>query len=93
MKDIYTVFDKKTSSYGNLMLSSHIGEMTRSLERALADAESAIAKWPSDFALCRVGQYDQAKGVITPVTPPEVVLEVAALVRPKLNNINNGANP
>lgn len=82
LKDVYTVYDKKVSSYGNLVIASHVGEVTRSLERVLADAESALAKWPSEFQVVKLGVYDQAKGELIGC-PVEVVIEVAALVRPR----------
>lgn len=80
---VYTVYDKKVSKYGNLITSTHVGEVTRSVERALGDPESALARWPGDFSIVVIGEYDQADGKLT-ATPVEVVLEVAALVRPKV---------
>lgn len=81
-QDIYTVYDKKTAAYGNLILASHIGEVTRSIERALGDPESALSKWPSEFQVVILGQYDKSSGKLMP-SNVQVVLEVAALVRPK----------
>lgn len=80
-KTVYTVYDKKVASYGNLILASHVGEVSRSIERALGDSESALSKWPGEFQVVTLGTYNQATGEILSA-PVEVVLEVAALVRP-----------
>lgn len=80
IQDVYSVFDKKTAAYGNLILASHIGEVTRSIERALGDPESALSRWPSEFQVVTLGKYDKSTGKLIPGNV-EVVLEVAALVR------------
>lgn len=85
LKGVYCVYDKKTASYGSLVIASHVGEVTRSIERAIQDPESALSKWPGEFQVVKIGQYDQADGRLLP-SPVEVVFEVAALVRPQGGN-------
>lgn len=92
LKDVYTVYDKKVSSYGNLILASHIGEVTRSIERVLGDPESALAKWPAEFQVVKLGYYDQSKGEMIP-HPVEVVIEVSALVRPQVPRNSDPSGP
>lgn len=81
MKDVYSIFDKKTAGYGNLILAAHVGEVSRSIERAMEDEKSSLAMWPGDFSLVRLAAFDEATGKLTPIYPPEVIAEVASFRR------------
>lgn len=59
---VYAIRDSKAETFGqNLMLFRNNGEAIRSVEQAM-EAEGVLKKYPEDFALFCLGEYNQEKG-------------------------------
>lgn len=78
---LYTLFDKKTSSYGELIQNNHLAEVIRMLIKLLQNPEAKLSFFPEDYALYQVGTFDQASGQITPSHQPIFLMEVVSLVK------------
>lgn len=84
-EQVYSVYDKKSSSYLQPFIRKHLADATRALSMALEEKGSPISKWPADFALYLLGHWDPSTGCITPTSHggPQLVIEVSALVPPE----------
>lgn len=56
---IYTVFDSKAEAYIQPFFSTTKGLALRSFQEALSDSNTNISKYPEDFTLFELGEFDQ----------------------------------
>lgn len=81
MLHAYSLFDKKTGSYGPPVWAKHVEEVFRSLRLTLEDPKSQYSRFASDYSVYRVGHFEQDTGSMMPPahTAPEHVTELVAL--------------
>lgn len=95
----YAIYDRKALMYNVPWFQPTHGAATRILSDLANDGATNIGRHPGDYVLYCIGTYDDAKGVMLPISPLEHVMDAIALVRlePDLfkpnvgNQINNGA--
>jgi len=75
----YAVLDNKVGVFSSPFFCHHDAIAKRSLYEASANAETMLARYPTDFTLFRVGQFDDANGVLLACTP-ENLGTVSAIV-------------
>lgn len=63
---IYTVHDAKAEAYLQPFFMRTNGEAIRSFADACQTNEQ-FKKWPADYTLFELGEYDELTGVITPL--------------------------
>ncbi len=56
---VYTVYDTKAEAYIQPFFSPTKGLALRSFQEALIDEKSNISKYPEDFTLFELGEFDQ----------------------------------
>lgn len=61
---LYSIFDKKSISYGRPFFAKNLAEANRSLHMSMARDDSPEAKFPEDYSLNLVGHFDETTGVI-----------------------------
>lgn len=61
----YTVHDTKSHSYGPPMFFRHAAEAMRAFEQAANDEGTMLHKYPSDYELVRIGNYNDEHGILT----------------------------
>lgn len=77
----FAVYDKKSASYGQLFPSATRGSAERSFQESIKSSESMHGKYPDDFALYAVFEFDDESGAITnKFDPPQLVVEASSLV-------------
>ena len=76
---VYAVYDKKMAEYGPPVAVGHVIEAERWFD-SLVNGEGVVSRYPEDFALYRIGDYDPASGTMT-AEPPVFVVDGASLVR------------
>lgn len=94
----YSIFDNKALVFNVPWFQPTHGAATRILSDLANDVGTNIGRHPGDYSLFRIGSYDDAKGIMQPITPLEHVIDAIALVKltPDLfkpnvgNQINNG---
>jgi len=60
VKFMFSVFDSKAQAYGNPFYSPRQDLAIRDFVAAARDASSIISKFPEDFQLVEIGEYDDA---------------------------------
>lgn len=59
----FVIYDSKVEAYNSPFFQRSTGEAMRSFEAACSDAGSNISKWPADYTLFEIGEYDDQSGV------------------------------
>jgi len=76
---LYSIFDKKSLIFSPLFPAPTPGAAERAIADQVSNPETQLAKWPADFALYRICEFDDQTGVVTSELP-DIVVEVSALV-------------
>ncbi len=82
MKKVYAIYDSKAEAYMQPFFQDTHGLALRTFEIEVQKGEqSIISKYPADFTLFYIADWDEHKGVITAMTTPNslgVAIEFAA---------------
>lgn len=62
----FSIYDSKVMTYSPPMWMRSVGECMRTVSNTLASGESMLSRNPEDFALVRIGVFDDQTGVLTP---------------------------
>lgn len=72
MNHLYTIRDEATEGYGQILQTRAQGEAVRMFMDEATNKESRINKHPNDFALYKLGTYDDQTGEITAQKPERI---------------------
>lgn len=75
-KGIFAVLDTKSTIFSNPFVSINSAVALRDFRCASADSNSDIFRNPEDYALYRIGTYDDTLGIVTPITPENLGLAI-----------------
>ena len=79
-KVYYAVYDRKAEMYSQPFLEIKDGTAVRAVQDiVINNKDHAFAKHPSDFSLHRLGDFDEATGVITGQEKPIKIIEMETL--------------
>ena len=82
---LYTIYDMKVQAYLRLFpLRSH-GEALRVFADMANDSNSQIGQHPEDYILYCVGEFDDARGIITALDVHELLGKAVEYVTPPSN--------
>lgn len=83
MLKIYAVYDKKAMVYAPPFFVNTAIEAVRAFGELVSDGRSTVAKYPSDFALYWLGDFDDCSGSFIPVPNgvPNLVHEAMEFVK------------
>lgn len=62
---VYVVFDSKTEAFGQPFFMKNKGEAVRGFTEVCNDTSSTIGKYPHDFSLFELGQFDDSSAKFT----------------------------
>lgn len=78
----FCIFDKKSGAFNPHMFAElSIADAVRAVQMSLDEGKSRIAKFPADFQLYLIGDFDPMTGVLTPPAPTGAICveEVASI--------------
>ncbi|WNK14536.1 MAG: nonstructural protein [Microvirus sp.] len=76
----FSIYDKQTMSYGQLFPAQTMGAAERSFKELVNNPDSQQSKYPDDFALYLILDFDDESAiVITNFQPPMKVVEAIQL--------------
>lgn len=78
---MFSIYDKKTTMFGVPFASPTNGSAERQIQTYVNDNQSPLNKYPEDYDLYFVGDFDLATATITP-HKPQHLLNAAQLVNP-----------
>lgn len=77
----YAIFDRKSLAYFPPFYAPTDGAAVRSLGDLVSDVNNNVGRHPNDFVLFYVGDYDDSKGALLPVSPVVHVIDAINLVQ------------
>lgn len=69
MRKLYSVRDEKACFFASPFPASTNGEAIRSFSDATQDPNTLISKYPADFTLYYVADFNEETGEVNPVIP------------------------
>lgn len=72
---LYSVYDKKSMVYGQVMTCQDEIQAKRLFERAVQDEDTMLFHYPEDFVLTLVAEMDDKTGLVEGLSMPRQVLE------------------
>lgn len=81
MRGIFSVYDRRAIMYGRCFDEVSPVNATRSFEAACGSVDSNLMRYPEDFELHQVAQFDEEKGVVHPLVPAVCVATAQEMVR------------
>lgn len=77
----FAIYDKKANSFGQLFPSHTFGTAERSFKESMMNPDSPHGKYPDDFALYHILDYEDDTGiVIDSYEPPVLVVQAVQLL-------------
>lgn len=70
---IYSVYDKAVNAYMQPFYARSAGEAIRSFTELANDPKTNVAKYPSDYTLFALGEFDDNSGAFAGVEPRRLV--------------------
>lgn len=77
---IYSVRDSKGEIYLQPFLQKTHGEAERSFKQAVQDEKSSICKFPEDYDLYFLGEFDDTTGKYMPLDTPQHIVKAIQLI-------------
>lgn len=80
-RKIYSIRDQKSEAFGPPFYKATHGEAERDFTQIVNDEKSTIKKFPEDFDLYHLGEYDDLTGLIKPLDTPQHIIKAIQLVQ------------
>lgn len=64
---MYALLDKKAGTYGGILLAASDGHVSRIIEERFRGSGETVEKYPEDFDLYALGEYNVDSGAIVPL--------------------------
>ena len=69
-QELYAIHDNKASFFMTPWPCRNVGIARREFASACANPETAMGKFPADFVLYHIGEYDDHDASVKSLTPP-----------------------
>lgn len=70
---VFSIFDIKAGAFDRPFFAQTVGIAIRSFTDAINDKNSPFNKYPDDFTLFELGEFDDSSGIITALPAPQSV--------------------
>lgn len=76
----FAIYDEKAQIFGQVFPAPTPGAAERSLKESMSNPDSPHGKYPEDFALYRVFDFDDNQGIVVETyEPPQLVVRASAI--------------
>lgn len=93
MLKVFSIRDAKGAFYNNPYFKPSMGEGERDFMTAVNDDRTMLNKYPEDFDLYYLGEFDPQSGVMISLDTPQHMMKAVDVLRPKDKKTMNGASP
>lgn len=69
-QELFAIYDNKASFYMTPWPCRNVGIARREFGSACANSESAMGKFPADYVLYQIGEYNDNDATVKSLTPP-----------------------
>ena len=77
---LVSVVDKKAEAFGPVFTSKNVAIATRDFSQACQDPQSNLNKFPEDYELILLGEFDETSGKIKPIEPHRIITTASNFV-------------
>lgn len=67
IKYLYSIYDAAAQSYGDPIIFASDAVAARSFQIESQNSDSVVAKFPTDFTVFCIGEFDTVSGNVSPV--------------------------
>lgn len=78
---LYSIFDKKTAVYQPPIFCHNQGHAQRHIIDVFTGKNYTVSKFPEDFTLYEVGEFNDVTGVLNAYITPQHVCEISTLIK------------
>lgn len=68
---VFSIRDSKAEVFNTPFFQKTVGEAERNFANLVSDEKSTVSKWPEDFDLYFVGEYDDQNGCFSRLDTPQ----------------------
>nr|QJB19888.1 MAG: nonstructural protein [Microvirus sp.] len=76
---VFAIRDSKAEFFNQPFFQKTHGEAERNFKSLVKDDKSMIGKYPEDYDLYFIGEYDDQKGVLKSLETPQHIVKAIAL--------------
>ena len=80
LTNAYCVYDNKALVYGLPFFAPTDGSAVRSFQDLCNDTDTTVGRHPGDYSLFMLGNYDDQKGALIPMSPLRHVIDATSLL-------------
>lgn len=85
---VFAVYDSKVQAFASPFFMRAKGEAVRAFQEAVNDPSTSLCKYPEDFSLMELGEYDESTGQFSNCTAPINLGLAAQFKRPPAENMS-----
>lgn len=83
IQDIFTVYDNKSKTFCTPFFAENISTAIRSFRYAANHNDTDIGRYPEDFSLYQLGNFDNSNGSIELLKEPFLIAQAFGLIEVK----------
>lgn len=80
---LFSILDKKAGSYSAPHTYHNKGLALRAFEELANDEKTTVNRYPADFSIWQIGEFDEQIGRLKPLDKPEFVDEAINVIKKK----------
>lgn len=88
MTKIYSIYDIKSESFAMPFYAVNDAVAIRTVQDAMAQPEIPLARYPNDFAIYYLGEFEEETGLINPAEMPCHIIILAQIRQESLPGFN-----
>lgn len=88
---VFAIHDAKTEAYMQPFFMLNKGSALRAVTETLSDPKHSFAKYPEDFTLFELGEYDDSNGKMLPHNTPIPIVKAIELKSSRDNSQINSS--
>lgn len=83
VKQVFSLFDSKANAYIQPFFMAQKGQALRALDSIVNNPQTEVNKYPADFALYKLGEFDDVSGQLVSLKVPEFIANAIEFVKEK----------
>lgn len=76
---VFSIRDQKAGVFNTPFFQKSVGEAERNFRELIKDDKSLVSKYPEDFDLYEIGDYDDEKGLVISLDTPHHIAKAVNL--------------
>lgn len=81
LKKLYAIYDKKALFFSPPHCLHNKADALRFFDELLHDSQTRLCKYPADYQIYELGEWDERTGIITALKQPLFLEEGAAFIK------------